>query len=109
MNPTFQALYEIQVICGQSGQIILSTVFAGASLFENFLNSTNNVLLLLVQPSPGQPGTTRLCTYTISDINTAMDAGLADCAANGNNRATVWGRFPQSLVQAICATVTVSI
>ena len=109
MNPTFQALYEIQLICGRSGQTAQSTVFAGASLYENFINSTNNILLLLVQPSPGQPGTTRLCTYTINDINTAMDAGLTDCAANGNSRATVWGRFPPSLVQAICATTTVSI
>ena len=105
MNPTFEALYEVQLICGQTTQ---STSFAGASLYVNFLNSTNNILLLLVKPAAGQHGTTRLCTYRISDIITAMDAGLTDCAVNGNDRAPVWkGSFP-NLFQAICATAPVS-
>ena len=75
MNPIFEALYEVQLICGQSGQNVLSTLFVGASLYENFPDSTSNTHLLLVQP-PDQRGATRLCTHRISDINTAMDAGL---------------------------------
>ena len=105
MNPTFGALYETQLVCGQSGQTVLSTLFVGTSLYENFPNSTSNTVLLLVRP-PDQQGATRLCTYRISDINTAMDAGLTDCADNGNDRATNWrGSFP-NLFQTICATLT---
>ena len=85
MNPTFEALYELRLVCGQSGQNVLSTLFVGASLYENFPDSTSNILLLLVQPLD-QQGATRLCTYRISDINTVMDAGLTDCAVNGNDR-----------------------
>ena len=108
MNPTFEALYETRLVCAQSGQTVLSTLFVGASLYENLQNSTDNILLLLVQPLPGRPGTMRLCTYRISDINTAMDAGLTDCADNGNDRATVWrGSFP-NLFQTICVTAPVS-
>ena len=107
MNPTFGALYETRLVCGQSGQTVLSTLFVGTSLYKNFPNSTSNTLLLLVRPSD-QQGATRLCTYRIRDINIAMDAGLTDCADNGNDRATVWrGSFP-NLFQTICATAPVS-
>ena len=107
MNPTFEALYELWLVCGQSGQNVLSILFVGASLYENFPDSTSNTLLLLVRP-PDQQGATRLCTYRISDINTVMDAGLTDCAVNGNDRVTVWrGSFP-SLFQAVCTTAPVS-
>ena len=87
----------IYVVCSQS------TLFAGASLYENFPNSTDNTLLLLVQLPTGQPGSSRLCTYQISDINSTMEAGQTDCA-NGNQRPVVWDDdFPSSLFNVICS------
>ena len=99
-NSRFRALYEVYLICGLSG------LFAGVSLYENFPNSTDNTLILIVQP-PGQPGTGRLCTYKISDINTAMDAGRTACA-NGDERPVVWDNFPGSLFNVICTRLPVS-
>ena len=97
-NPRFEALYEVHLVCGQS-----ATSFAGASLYKNFPNSTDSTLLLLVQPQAGQPGSSRLCTYQISDINSAMEAGRTDCA-NGNQRAVVWDDdFPSTLFYVICS------
>ena len=101
-NPTFEALYEVHLVCGQREQLIL---FAGASLYENFPNSTDNTLLLLVQPPAGQPGSSRLCTYQISDINSAMEAGRTACI-NGIERPVVWVRddkFPSTLFNVICS------
>ena len=95
-NPRFEALYEVHLVCGQSA------LFAGASLYENFPNSTDNTLLLLVQPPAGQPSSSRLCTYQISDIHSAMEAGRNDCA-NGNQRPVVWDNdFPSSLFNVLC-------
>ena len=97
-NSRFEALYEVHLVCGQAA------LFTGASLYENFPNSTDNTLLLLVQPPAGQPGSSsRLCTYQISDINSAMEAGQTDCA-NGNQRPVVWDDdFPSSLFNVICS------
>ena len=82
-NPRYEALYEVHLVCGRSA------LFAGASLYENFPNSTDNTLLLLVQPPSGQAGSSRLCTYQISDINSAIEAGRIACA-NNNERAAIW-------------------
>ena len=101
VNSRFEALYEVHLVCGQSA------LFAGASLYENFPNSNDNTLLLLVRPPCGQPGSSRLCTYQISDINSAMEAGWTDCA-NGNERPVVWKDFPSSLFDFICRTSPVS-
>ena len=96
-NPRFDALYEVHLVCGQPA------LFAGASFYVNFSNSTDNTLLLLVQPPSGQPSGSRLCTYQISDINSAMEAGRTDCA-NGNQRPVVWDDdFPSSLFNVICS------
>ena len=93
-NPRYEALYEVHLLCGQPA------LFVGASLYENF---TNNVLLLLVQPPASQVSSSRLCTYQISDINSAMEAGRTDCA-NGNQRPVVWDDdFPSSLFNVICS------
>ena len=100
-NPTFQALYEVQLMC------MPSALFAGASLYENFPNSTDDTLdlILIVQPPTGGAG--RLCTYKISDINTAMEAGRTACA-NGDPRPVVWDRFPSILFNVICSSFPVS-
>ena len=96
-NPRFEALYEVHLVCGQAA------LFAGASLYANFPNSTDNTLLLLVQPPAGQPSSSRLCTYQISDINSAMEAGGTDCA-NGHQRPVVWDDdFPSTLLDVICS------
>ena len=96
-NPRFEALYEVHLVCGQSA------LFVGASLYENFPNSTDNTLLLLVQSPYGQLSSSRLCTYQISDINSAMEAGRTACA-NGNQRPVVWDDdFPSSLFNVICS------
>ena len=96
-NPRFEALYEVHLVCGQAA------LFAGASLYENFPNSTDNTLLLLVQPPAGQPGSSKLCTYQISDINSAMEAGRTACA-NNIQRPVVWDDdFPSTLLNVICS------
>ena len=47
MNSTFEVLYELRLVhvCGQSGQNILSTLFVGASFYENSPDSTSNTLI----------------------------------------------------------------
>lgn len=82
-NPFFTALYEVRLICNGA------SAFSGASLLEGFPNTTVNTLLLTVRPPAGTNGTSRVCAYSMNDINTAMDNGLTACAA-GEDRAAVW-------------------
>ena len=99
-NSRFEALYEVHLVCGQS-----ATLFAGASLYENF--PIDSTLLLLVQPPPSKLGNNRLCAYQISDINSAMEAGRTDCA-NENERPVVWDNDFPPFFAPICSTSPVS-
>ena len=100
---TFQALYEARLLCGQGTQgQTASAVFVGASILAN------NTLILTVR-SPGSVRFTsrsgRVCTYSISDINTAMDNGLTTCI-NGQVQTTrpVWNSaLPSFDAPAFCA------
>ena len=71
-SASFQALYEVQLTCGPT-----VAIFASASVSVSL-----NILVLTVR-SPDtesvQSRSGRVCTYNISDINTAMDNGLTDC------------------------------
>ena len=98
----FKALYEVQLMCGGAAS------FAGISLLEEFPNTDNSTLVLTVR-SPSTGGTGRVCTYSMSDINDAMDAGLTACRNNDENREVAWDNFPSRFVD-ICdsATITVS-
>ena len=80
---SFTALYEVRLLCNGA------SAFSGASLLEGFPNTTDDTLLLTVRPPAGTSGTSRVCAYSMSDINTAMDNGLTACAA-GEDRAAVW-------------------
>ena len=102
---TFQALYEVQLICGDS-----AVVFAGASILDNFSSSSNTLVLTVRAPDTAITHFGRVCTYNISDINTAMDNGYVACD-NGENREAVWDNFPSNslLYQAICHLATVSV
>ena len=98
-NPMFRALYEVVLTCGGG-----SAMFGGASILENFL--ANNTLVLTVGPT-GNSGTGRVCTYSMSDINDAMDDGLTACKVRDENRAAVWDTFP-ILFNTLCDQATVS-
>jgi len=101
---TFQGLYEVQLICVRE-----EALFAGASLFRNILNSTNTLVLTVRSPDivPFRSG--RVCTYSISEINTAMKNGRVACVG-GEDRETVWdNNFPASnFYMSICSSATVS-
>ena len=95
---TFQGLYEVQLRCDQS-----VTVFAGASI------SSNTLALTVRSPDAATSRSGRVCTYSISDINTAMENGRNACAA-GENREADWDDFPiVNYYRAICTVATVSI
>ena len=100
---TFQGLYEVLLECGGT------TVFAGASILPY---SINTLVLTVWSPDIAGIGTRsgRVCTYNISDINTAMDNGRIDCA-DGNSRRTVWdnNNFELNPFVKICQNATVSI
>ena len=98
-NPMFRALYEVVLTCGGG-----SAMFGGASILENFL--ANNTLVLTVGPT-GNSGTGRVCTYSMSDINDAMDDGLTACKDRDENRAAVWDTFPMPF-NTFCDQATVS-
>ena len=102
MDGMFKALYEVHLMCGGAA------LFAGASLLEDFPNANINTLALTVRP-PSAGSTGRVCTYSMSDINDAMDDGLTACRNNGENREVAWDDFPSFFV-SICdfPTVTVS-
>ena len=107
-NNTFQALYEVQLICGDS-----PAVFAGASLLENFSGLSNTLVLTVRSPDTESTHSGRICTYNISDINTAMDNGHIACH-NGENREPiwdVWDDFPSTpeFYQAVCGIANVSV
>ena len=107
-NNTFQALYEVQLICGDS-----AAVFVGASLLENFSGLSSALVLTVRSPDTESTRSGRVCTYNISDINTAMDNGHIACH-NGENRETVWdvwGIFQSNrdYYRAICGIATVSV
>ena len=96
---TFQGLYEVLLECDGTG------IFAGASILSDTL------VLTVRSPSRAGIGTRsgRVCTYNISDINTAMDNGRIDCA-DGNSRRTVWdSNFELNPFVRIYQNVTVSI
>ena len=97
----FQGLYEVQLRCDQS-----TTVFAGASILSNLPNSTNTLVLTVRSPDTESARSGRVCTYIISDINTAMENGRIACAA-GENREAIWDNFIASY-QAACTVATVS-
>jgi len=101
---TFQGLYEVQLICGQT-----IALFAGASLFGNILNSTNTLVLTVQSPDIAQTCSGRVCTYSINEINTAMENGWIACAGR-EDRKTVWDdSFPASNFYIfICSRATVS-
>ena len=101
----FQGLYEVQLECDES-----VIVFAGASILNDPSNSNYTLVLTVRSPDTENTRSGRVCTYNISDINTAMDNGRIACAA-GENRETVWDNFlPNDLFnQAVCASATVSV
>ena len=101
---TFQGLYEVLLECGGI------TVFSGASI----LPYSTNTLILTVRSAGIGTRSGRVCTYDISDINTAMENGRIICAATDNreNRETVWAMdtgFQDDVYQAICSASTVSV
>ena len=104
-SDTFQALYEVQLICGDS-----AIVFAGASILNSFPRSSNTLVLTVRSPDTAITHFGRVCTYNISDINTAINNSRIACAA-GENREAVWDNFPtdSDLYEAICYTATVSV
>ena len=106
-SDTFQALYEVQLICGDS-----AVVFAGASILDNFSNSSNTLVLTVRSPDAASTAFGRVCTYNISDINTAMDNGSVACN-DGESRGAVWDNdFPSDqprFYQAVCSVATVSV
>ena len=78
-STNFRALYEVQLTCGPTA------LFASASVFESL-----NTLVLTVRSwddEAFQSRSGRVCTYNITDINTAMDNGLTDCTSAPNNNA----------------------
>jgi len=102
----FQGLYEAQLMCGQT-----TASFAGASLFKSILNSTNTLVLTVRSPDTAQTRSGRVCTYSISEINTAMENGRVACASDdGEVRQTVWDdTFPASnFYTSICSRPSVS-
>ena len=101
VDDMFKALYEVQLMCGGAA------LFAGVSLLEDFPNTNINTLVLAVRPL-GASGSGRVCTYSMSDINDAMDDGLTACRNNDENREVVWDDFHSNFV-AICDIVTVSV
>ena len=101
VDDMFKALYEVQLMCGGAA------VFAGVSFLEDFPNTNTNTLVLAVRP-PTTGGTGRVCTYSMSDINDAMDNGLTACRNNDENREVAWDEFHSNFV-AICDGATVSL
>jgi len=79
----FRAIYQVELVCGGS------VVFAGASVVQDYPNPGNNTLVLAVR-SVRSSVASQICTYSISDINTAMDNSLSDCADNSVDRRTNW-------------------
>jgi len=78
----FRALYEVELVCGGPA------TYAAASVTK-LVNSSSNTLVLTVSSS----GTSRVCTYSISDVNTIMDESLTACAA-GEDRRVIWDSKP---------------
>ena len=98
-DATFQALFETQLLCGSSAS------FAGVEIVESFRNLTNTLVLTVRSSTGVRSG--RVCTYSINDINTAMDNGLAACTA-GEDRRAVWDDIPKLNPSLICPSYTVS-
>ena len=88
-----------------------TALFAGASLFRNILNSTNTLVLTVRSPDTVQTRSGGVCTYSINEINTAMENGRVACASDeGEVRQTVWDNtFPASnFYTSIYSSATVS-
>ena len=101
VDDMFKALYEVRLMCGGTA------AFAGVSLLEDFPNTNTNTLVLAVRP-PSASGSGRVCTYSMSDINDAMDDGLTACRNNDENREVAWDNFPNNFV-GICDSATVNV
>ena len=101
----FRALYEVKLVCGVNNNGPFAQAFAGAAVVRNFPNRGINTLVLTVRsPLLDLSNTSRVCTYSLSDINTAMDNSLTACAA-GENRRVVWD---ESSLEHPCESRTVS-
>ena len=101
VDDMFKALYEVQLTCGSVA------LFAGLSLLEDFPNTNTNTLVLAVRP-PSASGSGRACTYSMGDINDAMDDGLTACRNNDENSEVAWDDFHSSFV-AICDSTAVTV
>ena len=97
----FRALYEVELVCGGPA------LYAAASVTK-LVNSSSSILVLAVR-SPLSSSTSRVCTYSISDINTAMDNSLTACAA-GEDRRAVWNSkpLPQNFTRLCSESFSVS-
>ena len=92
---SFRALYEIELVCGGPA------LYAAASVVKLVISSSSTLVLTVQLPQSS--GTSRVCTYSISDINTAMDSSLAACAA-GEDRRVIWNVKPLPLnIATLCS------
>ena len=98
----FRALYEVELVCGGS------VAFTGASVVKDYSYPGGDTLVLTVKPSLSVVGgSSRVCTYSISDIDTAMDNSLAKCT-DGEDRRVIWAKnFPPNS-RRVCKHLTVS-
>ena len=106
--PRFRALYEVQLVC--SDNVGYAAVFRAATLVRDYPQPGNHTLLLtVVPPSTVTGGSTRVCAYSISDINIAMNNSFRDCQNQRIDR-TVWSRSTLTDMQlsGICAQGSVS-
>ena len=85
-----------------------SVTFAGASVVRDYPYPGNDTLVLAVRPSLSVVGgTSRVCTYSISDINTVMDNSLTECAY-GEDRRVVWDGSTPYNMRGFCSLLSVS-
>ena len=103
----FRALYEVQLVCSDNAGS--AAVFRAATLVRDYPQPGNHTLLLTVVPTSTVMGTTRVCAYSIRDIDIAMNDSFRDCQNQRIDR-TVWSRSTLTDMQlsGICAQGSVS-
>ena len=106
--PRFRALYEVQLVCNDNAGS--AAVFRAAALVRDNPQPGNHTLLLtVVPPFTVTGGSTRVCAYSIRDIDNAMNDSFRNCLNQRIDR-TVWSRSTLTDMQlsGICAQRSVS-
>ena len=86
---SFDALYELRIVCGGSTLIPLNSVICGLSVLDGFAGSSDTTVVL-ASCNTGSSVRNRVCSYRLADIDHKMDRKYTECAGGTGDIQVAW-------------------